>query len=158
MRASNMSSPSPASPNRALRAAVLAAVALAAGADRPAAAAEQIFDCVIDPAETVKVGSPIAGILSEVLVKRGDVITRNQEIARLESSVEAATVAYNRFRAESTARIDAQKQRLALANARLERNTELVKTKIVSQDRFEELRADAAVAKQELLREEQERR
>ena len=121
------------------------------------AAAEPSFDCVIDPSEVLKLGSPITGILVEVLVKRGDVVTRGQPIAVLESSVEAATVRLNRFRAESTARIDAQAERRALAQARLERNTQLFERKIVSQDKYEELRAEARVTEQDLLREKQDR-
>jgi RND family efflux transporter MFP subunit len=133
-------------------------MALAIAAARPSAAAEQAFDCVIDASETVKIGSSIPGIFEEVLVNRGDSVQQNQVIARLESSVETTTVALNRFRAESTAKIDAQKQRVALANARLERSTQLIKNKIESQDKYEERRADAAVAMQDLLREEQEQR
>ena len=121
------------------------------------AAAEPSFDCVIDPSEVLKLGSPITGILDQVLVKRGDVVTRGQPIAVLESSVETATVRLNRFRAESTARIDAQSERLTLARARLDRNTQLFERKIVSQDKYEELRAEAHVAEQDLLREKQDR-
>ena len=121
------------------------------------AAAQPSFDCVIDPSEVLKLGSPITGILAEVLVKRGDVVTRGQPVAVLESSVETATVQLNRFRAESTARIDAQTERLTLARARLDRNTQLFERKIVSQDKYEELRAEARVAEQDLLREKQDR-
>ncbi len=121
------------------------------------AAAEPSFDGVIDPSEVLKLGSPITGILAEVLVKRGDIVTRGQPIAVLESSVETSTVRLNRFRAESTARIDAQTERLTLARARLDRNTQLFERKIVSQDKYEELRAEARVAEQDLLRERQER-
>lgn len=134
-----------------------AAVFLIASAMPAAAAEPQGYNCVIDPSQTVKLGSPVSGILAEVLVQRGDSVVRGQDIARMESSVEAMTVRFNRFRAESTAKIDAQRQRLDLANARLERARQLVSSKIVSQDRFEELGADASVARQELLREEQER-
>ncbi|MFD2180899.1 efflux RND transporter periplasmic adaptor subunit [Rhodoplanes azumiensis] len=161
-----MPSPSPASRNerlagtgagalaRAVAVTVLAtAVPIAAG---PAGAAEIVADCVVDPSETVKVGSPVAGILAEVLVKRGDVVARGEEIARLESSVEAMSVRLARAKAESTARIDAQRQRLTLAKARQERAAELLSRKIVAQDKFEELSADAAIAAQELVREEQE--
>lgn len=146
---------SPVKPNSGACVALLATLAVLA--PRPSAA-EQVFDCVIDASETVKIGSPIPGVFEEVLVNRGDSVKQNQIIARLESSVETTTVALNRFRAESTAKIDAQQQRVALANARLERSTQLVKNKIESQDKYEERRADAAVAMQDLLREEQERR
>lgn len=118
--------------------------------------AQSSFDCVIDPSETLKLGSPITGILAEVLVKRGDLVKRGQPVAVLESSVEAATVRLNQARAESTARIDAQTERLKLAQARLDRNAQLFERKIVSQDKFEELRAEARVAEQDLLRETQE--
>jgi RND family efflux transporter MFP subunit len=121
------------------------------------AAAEPSFDCVIDPSEVLKLGSPITGILAEVLVRRGDIVARGQPIAVLESSVETSTVRLNRLRAESTARIDAQTERLTLARARLDRNTQLFERKIVSQDKYEELRAEARVAEQDLLRERQER-
>jgi RND family efflux transporter MFP subunit len=156
MKASIMSSHSPVRPSSRARA-IRAAAALLAISLHPAAAAAQAFDCVIDPSETVKIGSPIPGLFDEVLVKRGDVVARDQVIARLESSVEAKTVALNRFRAESTAKIDAQQQRVSLALARLERSSALFKNKIESQDKYEERRADAAVASQDLIREEQER-
>lgn len=121
-----------------------------------AAAAEDSFDCVIDPSEVAKLGSPIPGILAQVLVKRGDQVTRGQPVAVLESSVETSTVKLNRFRAESTAKIDAQEEKLKLARSRVERFGQ-PRGLVVTQDKFEELRSDAHVAEQELLREQQER-
>src|SRR5258708_31346066 len=122
---------------------ILAIVPMVLPALAGSAVAEPSFDCVIDPSEVLKLGSPITGILDQVLVKRGDAVTRGQPIAVLESSVEAATVRLNRFRAESTARIDAQAERLGLARARLDRNTQLFEPKIVSQHKYEELRAES---------------
>jgi RND family efflux transporter MFP subunit len=119
------------------------------------AAAETSFDCVIDPSETAKLGSPIPGILSEVLVKRGDKVTKGQPVATLESSVEAAAVKLNRFRAESTAKIDAQGERLKFARARVERFGQ-PRAMVVSQDKYEEMQSEFHVAEQELLREKQE--
>ncbi len=136
---------------------ILAIVPMVLSALAGSAFAEPSFDCVIDPSEVLKLGSPITGILDQVLVKRGEIVTRGQPVAVLESSVEAATVRLNRFRAESTARIDAQGERLTLAKARLDRNTQLFERKIVSQDKYEELRAEARVAEQDLLREKQDR-
>jgi RND family efflux transporter MFP subunit len=120
------------------------------------AAAESSFDCVIDPSEVVKLGSPIPGVLAEVLVKRGDVVTRGQPVARLESTVEASTVKLNRFRAESTAKIDAQEERLKLSRSRVERYGQ-PRGLVVTQDKFEEIRAESRVAEQDLLREKQDR-
>lgn len=145
---------SPAIPNSPMGRSLIALIIVLA---TPAtAAAAQSFDCVIDPSEVVKLGSPITGVLAEVLVKRGDNVARGQPIAVLESTIEASTVRLNRFRAESTARIDAQEERLKLARSRVER-TGLPRGLVVTQDKYEELRAEARVAEQELLREQQER-
>jgi len=131
------------------------ALAVLAATTTTAAAAES-FDCVIDPSETVKLGSPITGVLAEVLVQRGDVVTRGQPVATLESSIEASTVRLNRFRAESTAKVDAQEERLKLAQSRVDR-TGSPRGLVVTQDKYEELHAEAGVAEQELLREKQDR-
>ncbi len=118
---------------------------------------DQGFDCVMDPSRTVKVGSPVTGVLSEVLVSRGNPVTHGQVIARIESSLEAATEKLDRFRAESNARIEAQTARLALARARLGRAAQLIGKNIVTQDKYEEIGMDVSVAEQDLLREKQDR-
>ena len=145
---------SPVSPNNAV-ARYLAALAALVAATAPAAAASS-FDCVIDPSEVVKLGSPITGVLDKVLVKRGDAVTAGQPVAVLESTIEAAAVKLNRFKAESTAKIDAQEERLKLARSRVDR-TGSPRGLVVTQDKYEELRAEAAVAQQDLLREKQDR-
>ena len=145
----------PAIPNSPMRRPI-AALAILLATTAAAAAAGQSFDCVIDPSEVVKLGSPITGVLAEVLVNRGDVVTRGQPVAVLESSIEASTVRLNRFKAESTAKIDAQQERLKLAQSRVER-TGSPRGLVVTQDKYEELHAEAGVAEQDLLREKQDR-
>jgi RND family efflux transporter MFP subunit len=156
----NSGPPASHRPARAALARLLAGAMALAAATAGASGAEQTFDCVIDPAESVKLGSPVVGILSEVVVKRGDTVTRGQIVARLESSVDAAAVNVSRFKAESTARITAQQARLALAQAKLALVSELVQRKIeaMASNKFEEARAEVRVAEQELVREEQDRK
>lgn len=110
------------------------------------------FDCVIDPSETVKLGSPVPGLLAEMHVGRGDSVSAGQVVARLEFGVEAATVEYYEALAESTARIDAQQARFDLAQARLDRSTDLYRKGIVAQDKFDELVADARIHERDLER------
>ncbi len=69
----------------------------------PAGAAS--FDCVVDPSLTLKLGSPVPGLLDEVEVERGDRVTKGQVVARLESAVERETVALNEAKARSSAEI-----------------------------------------------------
>ncbi|WP_204307104.1 hypothetical protein, partial [Klebsiella aerogenes] len=59
---------SPKNPNRRAHWLAASALAIFAGAGAAPALAEQSFDCVIDPAETVKLGSPLTGVLAEVRV------------------------------------------------------------------------------------------
>lgn len=135
---------------RAMLAGLAVCSVLAGGTE--IAVAQQSFDCVIDPSETVKLGSPVPGLLAEVLVGRGDAVSAGQVVARLESGVEAATVGYYRALAANTARIDAQEERVALSRARLDRSTNLYKKAIVSQDKFDELLADARINERDLDR------
>ena len=122
-------------------------------------AAEKSFDCVIDPSESAKLGSPVSGILAKVLVDRGDYVAKDQEVAELESTVEVATVAYDKFRASSTAAIDAQKARVELAKDRLQRGNDLMSkksiTQLISEDELDQRRAQTAIEQQDLVREQQ---
>lgn len=79
----------------------------------------QGFDCLMDPAEVIELGSPVAGLLDEVLVDRGDIITKGQVVARLNSAVEQSTVELLRTRANSTAVIDAQSDQLAMVEKKV---------------------------------------
>jgi RND family efflux transporter MFP subunit len=158
-----MRSPSPVTPNNrrasiagnAAAALVAMCCALLAGSAR---AEDRRFDCVIDPSMTVKLGSPSSGLVSEVLVNRGDTVAAGQIVARLESSVEAATLALHRARAASTARVDAQAARMAFSRARLGRASELLARNSFTRDKYDEQRADARVAEEDLAREKVELR
>src|SRR5262249_7129360 len=78
----------------------------------PAPAAPDLLgvsSCLINPKRIVQLGSPVAGLLSDVLVDRGATVTAGQLVAKLESSVEEAQVEVDRFRATNTAQIEAGK-------------------------------------------------
>ena len=131
------------------------AVALLAA---PAAAEESVFDCVIDPALVVKIGSPVAGLLEAVNVDRGDHVRRDQVVARIEASVEAATVELIRARAESTAEIESQEARLRFSRNELKRIAKLYEGKFAPAAEFEGRRAEVEVGERELVRVKLQRR
>ncbi|GGO87574.1 hypothetical protein GCM10011348_41080 [Marinobacterium nitratireducens] len=111
--------------------------------------AEQL-DCVIEPSEVADVSSAANGILSELLVKRGDWVEKGAEVARLESSVEQASVELARAEAEAQNLIQARRSRLNLAKKRLQRVVELTKTKAISSQELDEARTDVELAAAEL--------
>ncbi len=112
-------------------------------------AAQEAFDCVMEPSLTLRLGSPVIGVLAQVEVDRGDQVRQGQVLARLESAVEEAMLALSRARAESEAEIEARRARLAQTRSELQRASSLG-SGIVATQRIEELRANAAIAASDL--------
>jgi RND family efflux transporter MFP subunit len=115
-------------------------------------AADESFDCVLNPSGVVKVGSPVPGQLADVMVQRGSQVKAGQAIARLQNSVEAATVNLMKLEAESHAQVNAQQARLELSRKKLERSGKLVATHAVSQQDIDAMQAELRVNEQELAR------
>ncbi|SHK17994.1 RND family efflux transporter, MFP subunit [Shimia gijangensis] len=105
------------------------------------------YDCLMDPAETIDLGSPVSGLLDEVLVDRGDVVTKGQIVARLNSAVEQSTVELLRTRANSTAVIDAQAEQLSMVEKRYERVKQLLEKEVVTVETFDQVEAELIAAK-----------
>lgn len=124
----------------------------------PALANDATFDCVIEPSLTLRLGSPVTGIVASVEVDRGDRVRRGQVLARLEASVEEATLALVRARAASGAEIDARRARLEQTRSELGRAASLHGSAVVSTQRMEELRATSAIAASDLALAELNRR
>lgn len=120
-----------------------------AGICTPAAAAT--FDCVMNPALTVKLGSPVPSIISEVLVDRGDRVKKGQVVARIESSVEKAAVAANEARASSDAEIEAKQAMYDQKSGVFKRKTDLQAHNIASTQDVETAQAEYNVAKQDVV-------
>ncbi|HET6718587.1 MAG TPA: biotin/lipoyl-binding protein, partial [Rhodocyclaceae bacterium] len=47
-----------------------------------------VFDCLIEPAQTVELASPVTGLLDRVHVARGERIRKGQVLVQLESTAE----------------------------------------------------------------------
>lgn len=108
------------------------------------------FDCVLDPALTLKLGSPVASILDKVEVDRGAMVTKGQVVARLESTVESAAVALSRVKAESSAEITARQVRVELTRNAYGRQTTLQERNVAATSKVDESRAEAQLAQQDL--------
>lgn len=131
-------------------------VALVLTGTDSAGAQEQAFDCVIDPSRTVRLSSPVSGLLAEVLVDRGDKVTKGQIVARLDSEVEARNKALKRAQATATSRVEAQKERLALSRKTLERASRLAGDAVIARQQIDEFQSDVRVNEWELARVRQE--
>lgn len=115
----------------------------------PAHAAPLTVDCVVEPAQKVKLGSAATGLIQEVLVNRGDTVQEGQVIARLDSSVEEANVAIAKAQAESSENVEAQRTRVDLYRKRVDRSARLA-AGIVTQEKLDQLDADYQVGQRDL--------
>ncbi|PUB17061.1 efflux RND transporter periplasmic adaptor subunit [Yoonia sediminilitoris] len=117
----------------------------------------ETFDCVMDPVDVIALGAPVTGILEDVLVRRGERVTKGQPIARLESSVEEATVKLLRTRADSDEAILAQTARRDLIAVQRERIATLVDRNVASAEQLQEAEAELVAANALLAQAELER-
>jgi RND family efflux transporter MFP subunit len=119
-------------------------------AARAPAARAETFDCLINPSVVLKIGSPVTSTLQSVSVDRGMHVVRGQEIARLESSVEAASVALRKARAESLAEIMSRRAKVESAQLEVDRSGRQVEGFSISAQKVAELRTTLRVAQQDL--------
>ena len=96
------------------------------------------LDCLLEPHLEVDVGSPVFGILDDVKVKRGDVVTKGQVVAQLRSDAESASVKLAEAR--------------ALFNRRkVERNDDLYRDELISLHEKDEIETQSLISDLELL-------
>lgn len=107
-------------------------------------------DCVIEPWRSVTVSSAIEGVVEEVLVDRGDVVKRGQVLARLESSVERASVEVARARARARGPIASAEARLLYADRTADRTASLQAKKVASESQMDEHLSAKRVAEADL--------
>ena len=109
-------------------------------------AQEPDLDCVIEASEIAEVSSSVRGIMSVVTVERGDWVRKGQVVARLEDSVEKATVNLAQARAESMTEIRAREARVGLAEKQVERIRNLREAQSISSQALDEAETDLIVA------------
>jgi len=109
------------------------------------AQADMDLDCVIEASEVAEVSSSVRGIMLVVSVERGDWVKKGQIVARLESSVEEATVSLARARAESNSEIYAREARVDLAAKQVQRIRDLRSTQAIASQALDEAETNMIV-------------
>ena len=103
--------------------------------------------CAIEPNRSVKLSTAVEGVLSEVKVKRGDIVKRGDVVAVLQSGVERASVDLAKARATLRAEIDARQARAKAAERKLRRARELLDQHFVSSEEVDDAETEYEVAK-----------
>ncbi len=108
------------------------------------------FDCLIQPTMVLKLGTPVPGLLSEVLVDRGVMVKKGDVVARLESTIEEATLELARARADNDSSVQSNRARFEFQSRKADRMAKLRRTDNVPAATADEAETGARVAENEL--------
>jgi RND family efflux transporter MFP subunit len=111
---------------------------------QPAAAGD--MPCLIVPYMEVSVGAPVEGLLETVAVDRGDLVKQGQVLATLESTVEQATVAVAKAKAEQEAERRTSLVKEEFSTRKLVRVTDLAKSNSIAQHEVDEAKTEKSLA------------
>lgn len=109
-----------------------------------------MFDCLIEPTQTVEISSPVTGLLDKVHVKRGDKITKGQIIASLESRAEAASTALARFKSEAVAPTRSAESKIEFSKRKFQRRRDMHDKNFMSGQERDEAENEMKLAEAEL--------
>jgi RND family efflux transporter MFP subunit len=131
----------------AAAAALMAACLLLPAAAR---AQGQALGCLIEPSRVADVGSPVVGVLEQVLVERGDKVARGQVLAILRAGVERAQVDLAQSRAGADADLRAATKAHEFAQKKRDRMQGLFNQEFISSQALDQAVAEAQVAEARL--------
>ena len=102
--------------------------------------------CIMKPYLEISVGTPVGDIIQTVTVERGDWVTVGQPIVMLESSVEEATVALAKAKAEAESTIKSTQAKMAFSTRKLERALDLYKSNSIAKHEVDEAQTEKVLA------------
>lgn len=108
------------------------------------------FTCLIEPKMTLKLGSPVPGLISEILVDRGSMVKKGQVLAELDSGVETAVVALAKARAENNSAVQSAQAKLVFQQGKERRALALRMNDNITVSAADEAQTGAKVAEAEL--------
>ena len=129
----------------AIRCLGVAAASLLAGLSaRPVQAMD--VDCLLEPAQTVELRSPVSGLIDKVLAERGQAVKRGAPLVLLESSVERAAVDLAAYKSQLEGPLKSTESRIQHAQAKLRRRTGLAEQNYGSMQDKEDAEAELGSA------------
>lgn len=108
------------------------------------------LDCMVKPEMYVELSSPVTGVIENLLVDKGDHVSKGQPLAQLEASVELAKFNQAKFEAETNSDLHNQKVKLEYALRNRERYRNLSTTKVISQIEKDKAETEVDLAQIEL--------
>jgi RND family efflux transporter MFP subunit len=110
----------------------------------------QAFNCLIEPNQTVDLGTPVTGLLDQVLVDRADRITRGQVLARLESRAESAAAELARFKSEQVGPTQLARSKIEFGRRKFGRRQAMAQENLMPAQERDDAEAELRLAEAEL--------
>ncbi len=126
----------------------LLVVAIAFGCITNSFASE--FNCMIEPMQMVELGSSVAGRVSQIYAKRGDVVKKNQVLATLESDAEKAASELAKFKSMQLGPSRQAQSKIEFSKKKLSRRQEMSSQKLMSAQDSEDTESEVRLAEAEL--------
>ncbi len=108
------------------------------------------LECLIEPYVVIDIGSPTHGIVDELAVDRSDVVERNDVLAKLDSTQQAAAVRKARARVAMESEIETREAELELARRKQQRMRELYNSDAISSHARDEVETELKRAEMQL--------
>jgi len=104
------------------------------------------MDCVVEPGAVVELGSAVPGLLLHTYFDRSDYVEEGTVVARLESSIEQASLVIAQETARQSTAIKLRRLTASFGNRTRERNRELVKTASISRQSMDQVDTESRIA------------
>jgi RND family efflux transporter MFP subunit len=111
-----------------------------------ATSASESFSCLMQPNETIKLGSSISGILYQINVEVGDQVKSGQLLAQLESGLQVVELGIAKLRAKSDYEVASARSRLVFQESQVLRVQELHTKKMASEANLDEQNTERDLA------------
>ena len=116
------------------------------------------LDCVIEPSEIVDVGSAVPGVVEAIHADRSDLVKKGAVVAKLESSVEQASLELAKVRAGVNTAIKLRQQSASLGYLTQKRNQALFKKSAISKQDMDQLKTETRIANLQVRQEKENKR
>lgn len=116
------------------------------------------MDCVVEPSQTVELGSAVPGLLAESYFDRSDFVSAGTVVARLESEIERVSLAIAEQVAASSTAVDLRQVTARFGERTQSRNLQMLKTSSISQQVMDQISTEARIAELQVLQERESQR
>lgn len=107
------------------------------------------FACMLEPTQSVELGSPTAAVIKQLRVNRGDRVRKGQILVELEAAAERSAMEAARERAAATGDLERANNRVAFARQKHDRLRRLANQRLIPRQEADDAEAELRVAEGE---------